>query len=507
MQMEEKIMYRFDNTDEGFENFILPFGGKLKSSNRWVILGKSMLWGEFEELYSINFKKANKRGRRPITLQVALGSLIIQEKLSLSDEETVQQITENPYLQYFLGYESFLLEEPFDSSMLVHFRKRLGKNILTEVNEAIARRASKIMSKDDKDNNDTDGNRGILKVDATCAPSDIKYPTDLNLLNESREKLEEIIDTLCENTELVKPRTYRKKARKIYLSTAKKRNVIKKQLRKAIGKQLRFVRRNLKSIRKLCKHVSLIKFSRRQYKDLLIISEIYRQQNMMFCNNIHVMEDRIVSISQPDIRPIVRGKSKAKTEFGAKVSVSVVDGFTYLDRFSFDSYNEALDLKEQIESYRKRFGFYPEAVQCDKIYRNRENISYCKSLNIRISGPILGRPKIENDQNALELKKIKQIIKQDAIERIEVERKLGLAKRRYSMGLVMEKLPQTVFAAVSLTILVMNLDKILRWILSFLFCLLIHGLNPARLSLKTTRRMNYIGNFYFLFRPITAIAG
>ena len=339
MHMEGKIMYQFSNTDEGFENFILPFGGKLKSSNRWVILGKSIPWREFEESYSKQFKKFNKRGRRAITLRVALGSLIIQEKLGLSDDETVQQISENPYLQCFLGYESFLLEEPFDSSMFVHFRKRLGKGILREVNEAMASRATKIIAKEEKDKDDTDSNKGILKVDATCAPSDIKYPTDLNLLNEAREKLEGVIDTLCENTEIIKPRTYRKKARKVYLSTAKKRNVIRNQMRKAIGKQLRFVRRNLKSIKRLSKVISFSKLSARRHKDLLVISELYRQQNLMYSNRVHAVEDRIVSISQPDIRPIVRGKSKGKTEFGAKISVSVVDGFTYLDRFSFDSYN------------------------------------------------------------------------------------------------------------------------------------------------------------------------
>ena len=102
----------------------------------------------------------------------------------------------------------------------------------------------------------------------------------------------------------------------------------------------------------------------------------------MYNNNVHTFDDRIVSISQPNIRPIARGKSKAKTEFGAKISVSVIDGFTYLDRFSFDSYNESLDLKDQIESYHKRFGFYPEAVQCDQIYRNRENINHCKNLGL-----------------------------------------------------------------------------------------------------------------------------
>ena len=104
--------------------------------------------------------------------------------------------------------------------------------------------------------------------------------------------------------------------------------------------------------------------------------------------------------------------------------------------------------------YHKRFGFYPEAIQCDQIYRNRENINYCKNLGIRLSGLPLGRPKAKTAENTIELKKIKETVKKDAIERIEVERKFGLAKRRYSMGLVMEKLPLTALAAVSLTIIV-----------------------------------------------------
>ena len=227
----------------------------------------------------------------------------------------------------------------------------------------------------------------------------------------------------------------------------------------------------------------------------------------MYNNNVHTFDDRIVSISQPHIRPIVRGKSKAKTEFGAKISVSVIDGFTYLDRFSFDSYNESLDLKDQIESYHKRFGFYPEAVQCDLIYRNRENINHCKNLGIRLSGPPLGRPKAKTAENTIELKKTKKTVKKDAIERIEVERKFGLAKRRYSMGLVMEKLPLTALAAVSLTALVMNLDKILRWIFLSLFSLLTFNRMLKTFILESMERLYFCKNAYNRLTPVVAFTG
>ena len=108
-------------------------------------------------------------------------------------------------------------------------------------------------------------------------------------------------------------------------------------------------------------------------------------------------------------------------------------------------------------------------MQCDQIYRNRKNRQYCKGKNIRISDPPLGRKK--KDKN------LKQQIKQDAVERIEVERMFGLGKRRYGMSLIMEKLPKTTLAAVALSIMVMNLDKILKSVLLCLCFIMLKTLN------------------------------
>ena len=260
-------------------------------------------------------------------------------------------------------------------------------------------------------------------------------------------------------------------------------------LRNSIGKQLNFIRRDLKHISDLLELAPLSKISSKQYKDFLVINELYRQQKGMHKKKLHKVDDRIISISQPHIRPIVRGKAKAKTEFGAKVSISVVNGFTYLDHFSFDPYNEGTLLVDHVKKYYKRFGHYPEAVQCDQIYRNRENIKYCKDKNIRLSGPPLGRRK-KKDKN------LKQQIKQDAIERIEVERIFGLGKRRYGMNLILEKLPETSLAAVALSILVMNLDKILRGIL---LCLILFT-NKALYFIKYIKnRITYFKNIKYRF--------
>lgn len=93
----------------------------------------------------------------------------------------------------------------------------------------------------------------------------------------------------------------------------------------------------------------------------------------MYTNKIHQIKDRIVSICKPHVRPIVSGKAKANTEFGAKVAVSMVDGYIYVDHLSWDPFNESLDLQQAVESYKERFEFYPEAVLADKIYCNRDN--------------------------------------------------------------------------------------------------------------------------------------
>jgi len=468
-------MYRKDDANQlQFEDFYLPFGGKLRSDNRWVILSKQIPWQQVEQEYSTNFSK-NDTGNPAKPARVALGSLIIKERLGVTDRETVSQISENPYLQYFLGFSEYKDEDPFDHSLMTHFRKRFDKDTLTEINESIVRNALEPNQQpQDKtpDDNDDDqpSNKGKLLVDATCTPADVAYPTDLNLLNEAREKTEAMIDSM--HAFLVgktkKPRTYRQKARKDYLAVAKQKKSGYKKVRKAIGKQLCYLRRNLKNIDKMVSKGLLICLNKKQYRNLLVTKELFRQQLFMYENRTHSMPDRIVSISQPHICPIVRGKAKSNVEFGAKVSISVIEGFSFVDRISWDSYNESGDLIEQIEKYHKRFGFYPESVHADKIYRNRQNRQYCKEYGIRLSGPPLGRPKKVTPENAELLKHQKQQHRQDEIDRIAIEGKFGQGKRRFSLARIMAKLAGTSETVIMVAFMVMNLEKILSGCLIFL---------------------------------------
>jgi transposase, IS5 family len=118
------------------ENRELKFEGKLAEDNRWVILSELIPWSEFEEEYAKNFSEIGI-GAPAKPFRIALGSLIIKEKLGTSDRETVEQIKENPYLQYFLGIEEYSNKAPFEASMLVHFRQRIGEEIVNKINRKI----------------------------------------------------------------------------------------------------------------------------------------------------------------------------------------------------------------------------------------------------------------------------------------------------------------------------------------------------------------------------------
>ena len=199
--------------------------------------------------------------------------------------------------------------------------------------------------------------------------------------------------------------------------------VSRKERREAIAKQLQYIKRNLSHIENLVNSgAELTSLSRRQYKMLLVIAEVYRQQLWMYQNESNRIDDRIVSISQPHIRPIVRGKAGRPVEFGAKLSVSCFDEYVFLDHARWDNFNESGDLKDQIEAYKNFTGYYPSSVHVDKIYRTRANRAWCKERGIRLSGSPLGRmPKNVS-------KEAKKQAQEDERFRNTIEGKFGQAK-------------------------------------------------------------------------------
>ncbi len=282
----------------------------------------------------------------------------------------------------------------------------------------------------------------------------------MGILNAARRQTEKIIDSLyktCQTKGNKKPRTYRKKARKDYLKVAKKRRPSRQERRRAIAKQLQYIKRNLSHIENLVSSgADLSSLSPSKYKILLVVTEVYRQQLWMYENESTRIDDRIVSITQPHIRPLVRGKAGKPVEFGAKLSVSCFDNYVFLDHLSWNNFNESGDFKDQIEAYKNFTRYYPSSVHVDRIYRTRENRAFCKKRGIRISGSPLGRPPKDISQQQ------KKQAQNDERFRNAIEGKFGQAKRRFSLNLVMTKRQETSEVSIALTFLVLNLSTLLR---------------------------------------------
>lgn len=463
MNRKRRKQYMLHDFPNGFQ------GARIFADNRWVKLAKIIPWELVYEEYDKSFTD-KKTGNPAIDSRIAFGALTIKQMLNISDEETVTFIKENPHAQYFLGLDEFTNNAPFDASKMVAFRRRFNPEAMTRINEAIIWEdkqdppATGNDSGDDEPGKEESGkNEGTLLLDATCAPANIQYPTDVGLLNEARETSETLIDLLWESKPgIKKPRTYRQKARQNYLHYARNKKPGKGLIRKTIGKQLRYLGRNLKTIDSMLAETSIDD----KQKDLLAtIRMIYLQQKEMHEQKKHQTDDRIVSVHQPWVRPIVRGKKPVGTEFGAKIAVSMEDGYARIEKFSFDAFNEATTLIESCERYKERHGHYPERVLADKIYRNRANLQYCGENEIHLNGPKLGRP--PKDRILYETQK--RLEREEAGERNAIEGKFGEGKQCYGLGRVMAQCSDTSETMVHLVFVVMNLKKRLRSLFALFF--------------------------------------
>jgi IS5 family transposase len=330
---------------------------------------------ELEETYAPQFSPTTGAPAKPVKL--AIGAQFIKQRLGLTDEETVEQIRENAYMQFFLGFAGYSSKTPLDPSMMVHIRNRFSEDDLKRMNELIAERGKAMLIEavmsfqDDDDSGDPaeSGNQvslddlvkpaewpegknwGTLSIDASCTPADITYPTDLKLLNEARESTDRIIDDLCQlrlNLRKHRPRYDRGAARANFLGVSKPKKPRRCRIQAAIRRQLDYLQRNLDAIDALI--ASGARFSvlkTHWWQKLLVISELHRQPSILLNAKTRSMPDRIVNLVQRHVRPIVHGKARTACEFGAKISVSVRNGFAFLHRTSWDAFKEPKDLNAQ----------------------------------------------------------------------------------------------------------------------------------------------------------------
>ena len=441
----------YDYEQLSFINFNTTCGMQLDMNNEWIRITKRLPWRAWEELYRVMFPSSTGNVAKPC--HMVLGSLILQMRMGFTDRDLVKQIQENPYYQYFIGLEAFQHTEPFARTLLVEWRKRVDLSFVIRANDLLYDATPQSFAFRRKPGKSRYGTLLATQIcDATVAPQYIRYPQDTSLLNEARVKLEGMIDFFCAMYGLQKPRMYRKVAHKEYLSFAKSKRPSKERIRSTVKAQLAYVRRDLGYIDEFM-HQGYAP-ARKQINNIITIHLLYEQQKYMYENNTHKVENRIVSISQPYVRPIVRGKAKTPTEFGAKLHLSIDEtGFGRIEYLSFDAFNEEPMLIDALNAYKYRNGCYPERVLVDRIYHTRENIRFCKENDIRISGPKQGRPTTDDKT----LRKEERQATRDNADRIEVERYFSTAKRRNGMGLINKKREDTSLSTIAMSVLVTNI--------------------------------------------------
>lgn len=486
--------------------FRTPFDQQLDPHNRWVKLSNSLPWDQLAKIY---IKKLRSDFGAPgIDGRMVIGSLIIKHKLTLSDRETIEMIRENMYMQYFVGLSSFTTGPIFHHTEFVHIRKRLSEvdfNSMTEelmqaagiiekqeqISDTVKNEnkptadivdeneAGKIVTPqatlpapeenpaDEKqivaeqkgaDDIETAANKGDMQLDATVADQKIKYPNDVELLNTGRQETDRLIDLLCEALEQKRPRTYRNTARKQFLRFAKRKTKPRNIIRKARRQQLNYLKRNLKHLDLLItkyqssKQTLRLPFEHRDLRILWATRLVYDQQLQMHHENSQRISDRIVSIYQPYVRPIVRGKAKAKVEFGAKLDISLQDGYAFIETLSWDAFNECNDLQSAAENYKKRYGYYPANIIADAIYHTSVNKKWCTGNQIKLIGKALTKTTLSK-MTALERKAHKQ--KHNS--RNHVEGKFGQGKNGYELNEIKARYSNTSKSWIAAIIFVMNI--------------------------------------------------
>ena len=427
---------------------LFPYGGKLNEGNKWIRLRNLVPWDELEEIYRKYFSDLGRPGKDSDLIN---GLIIAKHLKEYSDEEVVEEFYENPYLQYFCGYDNFVTNLEIEASTLSRVRKRLGAKYFRQFEKEILNilKEKKLIRA-----------KGVM-VDATVFPANLAFPTDTGLIEKARQWTVKIIKQVAKSVG-IKIRTYCRVARATFIKFQRRRQKKTKEISKANKQMLQYLRRNIGQLKELLGEV--INFSgflpdwlkeRFILDRLAVVENIYRQQWEMLKKKTHRVKDRIVSLHRPEVRPIVTGKSGKETEFGLKGVVSYVDGYIFLDGCSYDAFNEAKLLPKSLSAYQKRFGKKPGTIILDNLYGNRENRRLLKELGIRASLIPLGR------REKLKYRYFDWIKKKQR-ERNRIEGSIGNGKVNYGLDRLLYKIAGGDEIWVRMGLLGMNLTTALR---------------------------------------------
>ena len=278
-------------------------------------------------------------------------------------------------------------------------------------------------------------------TDATCYESEMRYPTDQKLLWECCEKAYSIMCTVCQRLGIHRPRTKFLDVEKANLAYVKQRKHSKSQQRKIIRRLIRLLGKILQEIRKTYRNYDDMEdvLTIKEKNVMEVITKVYRQQKNHFENDNprESIPDRIVSISKPYVRPIVRGKEVKNVEFGAKCNNILVDGISFIEKLSFNAFNEGTRLEHCIKMHKRLFKVDAKKIGGDTGYAGTANRNLCKEMGIQTSFVNRGRPSAEMQE--------KDYVRQELarVRATAMEGSFGTQKEHYAMRRIKAKKKKT----------------------------------------------------------------
>jgi transposase, IS5 family len=294
----------------------------------------------------------------------------LKHYLCLSDALLIERLNTDWSLQYFCGLQLKPHEMSRDTNLPSYWRGYIGAHL--DIG-AMQKELAAFWKADLEQTN-------LSSEDATCYESRISFPTPVKLVWQCCGKVYLSYQTLRKQAKQRATRCNYEKWKKQFLAYQKSRKKTKRWEKKLLKRLLTFLLRLLEFHKGIVEQ-NKVSLSQKQRAQILTVTKVYEQQHQKVYGKVERIKDRIVSLSKPYIRPIVRGKETKQVEFGCKVNKLQVEGLSFIEHLSFDAFNEGTRLTNTVALHRDLFGRCTHH-SADKIYATNENRSYCTGQQI-----------------------------------------------------------------------------------------------------------------------------
>ena len=352
---------KIDNSQNDL--FLPRLSSILNPKHEMMILEGMVNWdelsSEFVDCYSYdNFKG----GCPPKPIRLMVGLLLLQHVHSLSDELVVDRWVENPYWQYFCGYDTLQWKMPIDPSSLTRFRNRAGDKRMEKILSSTIDLAIKSKFAEKKE----------LKkviVDTTVMPKNIEYPTDSKLYDKARIRLVK----LCNKHNVALRQNY---------------NQVCKKINRRLGgylhaKQMKRARKEIKSLKIILGRI--IRDVQRKTQNNINLTKVFKPEldlAIRLLNQQVKDKNKIYALHEPDVVCIAKGKSRQPYEFGSKVSLvmthkkSLITSAQSLDGNPYDGHTlkPALENAQNISKTKIKDAFVDKGYKGHQIDEETDNI-------------------------------------------------------------------------------------------------------------------------------------